>query len=60
MEEKTIERGTVAEVARSFLKLGFVAFGGPAAHIALFHDEFVKRRERLSDQQVIDLLFTVG
>jgi chromate transporter len=56
MEEKTIERGTVAEVARSFLKLGFVAFGGPAAHIALFHDEFVKRREWLSDQHFLDLL----
>ena len=29
------ERGTPAEVAREFLRLGFIAYGGPAAHVAL-------------------------
>lgn len=46
----------VLELARLFLRLGFTAFGGPAAHIALYHDETVKRRKWLSDQQFMDLL----
>lgn len=44
------------ELARLFLRLGFTAFGGPAAHIAMYHDEVVKRRKWLSDQQFMDLL----
>ncbi|MEP6418232.1 MAG: chromate transporter, partial [Marinobacter sp.] len=32
-----------------FLRLGLTSFGGPAAHLGFFHDEFVKRRRWLSD-----------
>ena len=32
-----------------FLRLGLTSFGGPAAHLGYFHDEFVKRRQWLSD-----------
>ncbi|KPQ27222.1 MAG: chromate transporter [Marinobacter excellens HL-55] len=32
-----------------FLRLGLTSFGGPAAHLAYFHDEFVKRRKWLSE-----------
>jgi chromate transporter len=46
----------LAEVAALFLKLGFSAFGGPAAHIALMHDEVVIRRKWLTDERFLDLL----
>ena len=46
----------VSEVARLFLRLGVTAFGGPAAHIAMIHDETVKRRKWLSDQEFLDLV----
>jgi chromate transporter len=44
------------EVARLFLRLGFTAFGGPAAHIGMMHDEVVVRRKWLDDQRFLDLL----
>ena len=46
----------LTEVAALFLKLGITAFGGPAAHIALMHDETVERRKWLSDQEFLDLV----
>lgn len=38
------------------LKLGFIAFGGPAAHIAMLRDEAVVRRKWLTDAHFLDLL----
>jgi chromate transporter len=46
----------LGEVARLALKLGFTAFGGPAAHIAMLHDEVVRRRGWLTEQRFLDLL----
>jgi chromate transporter len=48
--------GTVGEVARLFLKLGTIAFGGPAAHIAMMDDEVVRKRGWLSRERFLDLL----
>lgn len=44
------------ELAVVFLKLGTIAFGGPAAHIAMMDDEVVKRRQWISREKLLDLL----
>lgn len=44
------------ELARLFLKLGTIGFGGPAVHIAIMEEEVVKRRKWLSHQQFLDLM----
>lgn len=44
------------ELARLFLRMGFTAFGGPAAHIAMYEDEVVQRRKWLDERHFLDLL----
>jgi chromate transporter len=44
------------ELAIVFLKLGTIAFGGPAAHIAMMDDEVVGRRQWLSREKLLDLI----
>src|SRR5262245_38635674 len=48
--------GRLGELGRAFGRLGLTAFGGPAAHIALFRDEFVRRRSWLTENRFVDLL----
>ena len=50
-----IPEGPLREVASLFLRLGFTAFGGPAAHIAMMEDETVRRRRWLTRDQFLDL-----
>ena len=47
-------RASLSEIARLFLKLGTIGFGGPAAHIALIEDEVVRRRRWLSREAFLD------
>lgn len=54
--EATTERGPLREVAWVALKLGFTAFGGPAAHIAMLREEAVTRRGWLQEQYFVDLI----
>src|SRR6516162_9999820 len=55
-----IARAGVGEIAKAFLRLGLVAFGGPAAHIALMEDEFVRRRGWLDRQRFLDMVGAVS
>jgi chromate transporter len=55
-EAQECKPGTVGEVARLFLKMGTIAFGGPAAHIAMMDDEFVRKRGWLTRERFLDLL----
>src|SRR5579863_4560311 len=44
------------ELAWLFLRLGTVAFGGPAAHIAMMEDEVVRRRGWISHETFLDMV----
>ncbi len=58
MTERSVRSGPgrLGEVIALFLRLGFTAFGGPAAHIAIMRDEVVRRRRWVDDQTFLDLL----
>jgi chromate transporter len=53
---KEQQENHLAEVATLFLRLGFTAFGGPAAHIAMMREEVVRRRKWISDERFVDLM----
>ncbi|HEY7169543.1 MAG TPA: chromate efflux transporter [Vicinamibacterales bacterium] len=48
------------ELAALFLRLGFTAFGGPAAHIALMEAEVVRRRAWMTREEFLDYLAAVN
>ena len=39
-----------------FLRLGLTSFGGPIAHLGYFREEFVARRQWLSERSYVDLV----
>jgi chromate transporter len=59
-ENGPVKNGRLGEIALAFLRLGFVAFGGAAAHIGLMEEEFVRRRKWLSREDFLDRLGAVN
>ncbi|MBT8181415.1 MAG: chromate efflux transporter [Eudoraea sp.] len=50
------QRKKLVEIATLFFKLGSIAFGGPAAHIAMMEDEVVKKRKWMTQEHFLDLI----
>jgi chromate transporter len=44
------------ELARLFLKLGIIGFGGPAVHIAMMKDEVVTKKKWMTEEYFLDLV----
>ena len=59
-EKQEAKKGSLGEIARAFLRLGFVAFGGAAAHIGLMEEDFVRRRKWLGREDFLDRLGAVN
>ncbi len=53
-------KANLKEIAKLFLKLGIISFGGPAAHIAMMQDEVVTKRKWLTEQHFLDLIGTTN
>jgi len=58
--EPSHSSASLAELAKEFLRLGFIAFGGPAAHIAMMEERFVRRLHWLSRERFLDLVGAVN
>ena len=48
---------STADMVRAFGRIGLLSFGGPAAQIAIMHEELVERRRWLSEDQFLRALF---
>ncbi|MFB3387130.1 chromate efflux transporter [Flavobacterium sp. LAR06] len=49
-------KASLKDIAKLFFKLGVIGFGGPAAHIAMMHEEVVKKRKWLTEAHFLDLI----
>lgn len=47
---------SLKELAKVFLKLGIIGFGGPAAHISMMQNEVVTKKKWMSEKHFLDLL----
>lgn len=59
-ESTEIRDASLGEIALVFLKLGTIAFGGPAAHLAIMEEEFVRRRRWITQAEFLDRLATAN
>jgi chromate transporter len=49
-------QGSPLEVLGVSTRLGLTSFGGPIAHLGYFHEEYVKRRKWIDEQNYADLV----
>lgn len=59
LEEDIPWRIRFAQVVKTYAPLGFVAFGGPQAHVAILRDHLVVQRKWLDEDQFTEL-FAIG
>ena len=52
----TPQRPSFAEALRFWFKLGWISFGGTAAHIAIMQDELVEKKRWISNGRFLDAL----
>ncbi|SNY95237.1 chromate efflux transporter [Flagellimonas pacifica] len=50
------QKNELKEIAKLFFKLGCIAFGGPAAHVAMMEDEVVNKRKWMTQEHFLDLV----
>ena len=53
--DRVSQRRRLFELAAVFLKLGTIAFGGPAAHVAMMEEEVVTRRSWMTRERLLEL-----
>jgi len=59
-ESSEIQEASLGQIALVFLKLGTIAFGGPAAHLAMMEEEFVRRRKWITQAEFLDRMATAN
>jgi chromate transporter len=59
-DQQTKPAHSLLEIAKEFLRLGFMAFGGPAAHVAMMDERFVRRLAWVPGEQFLDLVGAVN
>ena len=60
IESREIREASLGDIAIVFLKLGTIAFGGLAAHLALMEEEFVRCRRWITHADFLDRLATAN
>ena len=53
---RLVRKARFLEVIKVFTKLGWLAFGGPASHIAMMDEEIVTKRQWMSRERFLDLM----
>ncbi|WP_245947461.1 chromate efflux transporter [Bacillus taeanensis] len=56
MEKKSFNLKTLLEILLISTRLGLTSFGGPAAHLGYFRNEYIEKRKWLDDRSYADLV----